>query len=242
MGQEFATQLAGRGHDLVLVARDRRRLDEVGADLRRRYRIEVEVLPADLADRGQVELVARRLRDTDRPVDLLVNNAGFGSKTGIVRDLAEQERALEVMARAVLVLSSAAAGGMRERGHGGILNVSSVAGFTLMGHYSAVKSWVTVFTEALALELRGSGVLVTALCPGLVRTEFHDRAKMRLPGVPDGAWLQPSDVVRQGLADLDRGRVVSVPSVRYRAAAALLRYLPRSVTRGVSARIAGSRR
>src|SRR5699024_1772598 len=141
----FALELARRGHHLVLVARDQQRLTDLASHLQREYAVQAEVLVADLADRAQTEQVAERLRDEHQPVDLLVNNAGFGQSHSFTRGaIAEEERALDVMVRAVLVLSHAAAGAMRARGRGGILNVSSVASFAVMGTYSALKSWVTV--------------------------------------------------------------------------------------------------
>ena len=177
IGLEFARQLAERGTDIVLVARDRQRLDGVAADLHRRFGVTTEVLVADLADRAAVQVVADRLADGARPVDLLVNNAGFGLKRGFLQNEVEvEEGAFDVLCRAVLVLSHAAARAMKVRGHGSIINVSSVASFVAMGSYSAAKAWVTVFSEGLANELAGSGVRVMAWCPGLTHTEFHQRA------------------------------------------------------------------
>ncbi len=235
LGREFAEQLAGRGHDLVLVARDEARLQGVAATLRETHGVGVEVLVADLGDRDQTQRVADRVADLSRPVDLLVNNAGFGLGSGFVDgDLAESERALEVMVRAVLVLSHAAAGAMRVRGHGAIVNVSSVAGFVVTGPYSAIKSWVTVFSEGLAVELRGTGVTVTAVCPGLIRTEFHARAATDMSRVPAISWTAAPDVVRAALADVAAGRVVSVPSRRYRLLTHGLRVVPRRLVRAAS--------
>lgn len=243
LGREFAEQLAERGHDLVLVARDRERLDGVAAELAARHGVAAEVLVADLADRAQLGLVAERLGEQERPVDLLVNNAGFGSKRGFVRnDLAEEEAAVDLMVRAVMVLSHAAARAMKERGRGAILNVSSVASLVVMGHYSAIKSYVTVFSEALATELAGSGVSVTAVCPGFVHTEFHDRAEMRMSWLPDVGWLDAPDVVREALADVSKGSVVSIPSRRYKAVSALVRVVPRGLVRRVSGSMATRRR
>src|SRR5699024_845469 len=171
----------------------------------------VEVLRADLSDRDQLETVAQRLADPQQPVDLLVNNAGFGSRRGILSaPVAAEEQALDVMVRAVLVLSHAAALALREPGHGAILNVSSVAAFAVMGHYSALKSWVTVFSEALAHELAGTGVSVTAVCPGFTHTEFHQRAEMNMSALPDAMWLEAPDVVRQSLDAVAAVRVVLV--------------------------------
>jgi len=227
IGYSFARALAASGHDLVLVSRDRARLGTTAAELRDRYAVAVEVLPADLSDRAQVRLVADRLREQGRPVDLLVNNAGFGVKGGFVGgDLDAELRQLDVLTGAVLVLSHAAVPGMVERGHGAVVNVSSVAGFGPMGSYSAAKAWCTSFTEHLAATLRGTGVTATALCPGFVRTEFHSRAGMDVGTRSSGWWLDPDDLVEDCLADVRRGRAVSVPSRRYRALVVLLGLLP----------------
>lgn len=239
LGREFATQLAGRGHDLVLVARDRARLEQLAAEL---TGVEVEVLVADLADREQLRVVADRVSDQGRPVDLVVNNAGFGLRRRFLsNDLVEEERAVDLMVRAVTVLSHAAGRAMRERGHGAILNVSSVAGFAVMGHYSAIKSYVTVLSEALATELRPDGVTVTALCPGFTRTEFHDRAEMNMSRLPDALWLDAPSVVRTALDDVAAGRTLSVPSTTYKTLVGLLRVAPRGLTRRVAGELAARR-
>ncbi|WP_131103373.1 SDR family NAD(P)-dependent oxidoreductase [Ornithinimicrobium sufpigmenti] len=243
LGKEFAEQLAGRGHDLVLVARNRQALDALAADLTARRGVQVEVLPADLTDRPQLQEVADRLADPDRPVDLLVNNAGFGARKGFVRnDLEEEERAVDLMVKAVMVLAHAAGGAMRGRQRGAILNVSSVAGFAVMGHYSAIKSYVTVFSEGLASELAPHGVTVTAVCPGFTHTEFHDRAEMNMSMLPDALWLEAPDVVRTALDDVSRGKVVSVPSATYKGVVGMLKVVPRALTRRVASELAERRR
>ncbi|MDQ2758409.1 MAG: SDR family oxidoreductase [Actinomycetota bacterium] len=243
IGLEFARQLAEKGHDIVLVARDRARLENVSDDLRRTFGVETEILVADLADRAQVGKVAERLDDDARPVDLLVNNAGFAlGRSFLHNDVEVEEQLFDVLCRAVLVLSHAAANAMRRRGHGAIVNVSSIAGFAAMGTYSAAKSWVTVFSEGLATELSGSGVSVMALCPGFVRTEFHDRARLNMAALPDRLWLEAPVLVRRALDDLNRGRVVSVPGVQYRALVALMRAMPRTAVRGTSGSLHRRRR
>ena len=242
IGAAFARLLAARGYDLVLVARSRDRLDEMAAELRASGR-SVEVLPADLADRNAVARVVERLSDPDRPIDLLVNNAGFGIHASLLdADVSEFDRGFEVMCRSVFVLSGAAARGMVHRGSGRIVNVSSTAGFLTMGSYSSMKAWVTSYTESLAVELRGTGVGVTALCPGWVRTEFHDRAGIRSSSIPNFMWLDAEQLVSAALRDADRGTVISIPTLRYRALIGLARLAPKSAIRSLSGAISSSRR
>ena len=232
IGLSFAHQLAERGHDVVLVARDRARLENVSDDLRAKYGVGTEILVADLSDRAETGKVAERLADRARPVDLLVNNAGYALKKRFLdNDIADEEAVFDVLGRAVLVLSHAAARAMRERGHGAIVNVSSVAGQITSGTYSAIKSFVTVFTEGLSAELAGTGVTATALLPGFTRTEFHDRAKLNMSRLPKFMWLDADRLVADCLDDVAKGRVVSVPGPQYKAIVATLRFAPRSLVR-----------
>ena len=243
IGLAFCRELAERGHDLVLVARDRARLENVSDELEAKYQVHCEILAADLSDRLQVQKVAERLAEPGRPVDLLVNNAGFGlSRSFLQGDLADEERALDVLCRAVMVLSHAAALAMRDRGRGAIINVSSVAGFVAMGSYSAAKAWVTTFSEALANELAGTGVTVTALCPGFTHTEFHQRASLDMSRLPKVMWLEADRLVRDCLDDVKAGKVVSVPGPQYKLIAALTRTLPRGLVRRASGGVASRRR
>jgi len=237
IGLAFARRLAAEGHDLVLVARDQQRLDAVADELRTAYGRQVETLSADLVDREQLQRVADRLGESapGRTVEMLVNNAGFALGKGFLADEAtDEERLLDIHCRAVLVLTHAAARAMRERRSGTILNVSSVSGFAAMGTYSAVKAWATAFSEAVAGQLAPYGVRVMALCPGFVHTEFHDRASLDMSALPAFGWLDADDVVDEALADLARGRVVSVPSKRFKAVVALCRHVPRPLVRKVS--------
>jgi len=163
IGNAFSRRFAAEGYGLVLVSRDVGRLDAVAVALRERYRVDVEVLPADLSDREQIERVADRLRDNARPIDFLVNNAGFTTQKPFpTGDLPEEERMLEVLIRAVLVLTASAIPGMVARGRGNIVTVSSVAGFLPTGTYAAAKAWATSFTTSLADRLAGTGVIATA--------------------------------------------------------------------------------
>lgn len=243
IGLAFARALAARGNDLVLVARTRERLDQVAAELHERYGTIVEVLPADLSRREDVERVAERLRSTSQPVEVLVNNAGFGmNKAFLDATVEEEENHLAVLVQAVLVLSHAAATTMVNRGSGRIVNVSSVAGFVQMGTYSAAKSWVTVFTEGLANELRGTGVTATALCPGFTHTEFHARAEMNMSRLPEAAWLDADRLVADCLADVDAGRVTSTPGRLYKGLTSIASLAPRPVVRRLSGTLAANRR
>ncbi|MCL2730400.1 MAG: SDR family oxidoreductase [Actinomycetia bacterium] len=237
IGAAFARQLAAKGHALVLVARDEERLAQTAKDLRERYGVEVEVLPADLAEDAGIAAVEERLRDTARPVDVLVNNAGFGNRgTFLKAPMADELRMLRLHCEAVLRLTAAAAEGMRERGRGAVVNVASVAAFMPRGTYAASKAWVVRFTEGAAQELRGSGVRFLALCPGFVRTEFHARAGMNADVLPSWAWLDADKVVAAGLRDLARGRIVSVPDPRYKLAVALARHTPSRLFAAASTR------
>jgi short-subunit dehydrogenase len=230
IGRSFAQQLAARGHDLVLVARDEERLEKTAAELRAAHGVDVEVLPADLTDRVDLARVEARLADAARPVDLLVNNAGFGLKGRFLDNDVDAETAmLDVLVTAVLRLSHAALTAMAGRGRGGIINVSSVAAFLPRGSYSAAKAWVNSFSEWAAHEYAPRGVKVMALCPGFTKTEFHERMDVDRGSAPDFMWLDADRLVATALSDFDRGRVYSIPSVQYRAIATASRLIPNSV-------------
>lgn len=242
IGAAFAQALAARGDDLVLVARNADRLTETAASLKEEYGIAVETVVADLGVRADVLRVAERVGSVEQPIDFLINNAGFGVRAKLLsEDISVHDHGIDVMIRAVLILSGAAGRAMRERGAGKILNVSSSAGFLTMGSYSAIKAWVTVYTESLANELRGTGVTVTALCPGWVRTEFHERADINTRAIPELLWLEADALVSEALADADAGKVISVPSKRYTVLMALLRQLPRGAVRTISRKVSSSR-
>jgi len=243
IGYAFCRELAERGHDLVIVARNRARLENVSDELRAKYSISVEILAADLSERAQLERVAIRLADRDRPIDLLVNNAGFSmGRSFLAGDLADEEAMLDVLCRAVLVLSHAGALSMKDRGRGAIINVSSVAGFAPMGTYAAAKSWCTAFTETLAHELAGSGVSATALCPGFTHTELHERANLDMSRLPSAMWLEADRLVRDCLDDVRTGKVISVPGAKYKVLAGVAQLAPRALVRAFSGRVESVRR
>lgn len=230
IGQGFARALAAQGHDLLLVSRDRIRLEQLAEECRRDFGVEASVIAADLTDRGDIQRISDLLR-TDE-IDVLVNNAGFGVKGGFLDTSPRQEQEmLDVLVTAVMQLTHAVLPGMVERGRGYIFTVSSVAGWITGGTYSAAKAWATVFTESLAVELAGTGVQPIAVCPGFTRTEFHQRAGMDMGSVSDWMWLEVDDVVNQALRDARAGRVISVAGPQYKALSSLLRVLPRPLVR-----------
>ncbi|GHA15285.1 dehydrogenase [Streptomyces tauricus] len=237
IGAAFARRLAADGHNLVLVARNTERLGEQATELHDRHGIEAEVLTADLATDEGIEAVAARVADRKHAVDLLVNNAGFGNK-GLYLDvpMADELKMLKVHCEAVLRLTSAAAEAMRERGRGGVVNVASTAAFLPRGTYGASKAWVVQFTQGVAKDLAGSGVRLMALCPGFVRTEFHERAGMGTDNIPNWMWLDADKVVAAALADLARDKSLSIPDPRYKALMGVAKVTPRGLLSGISSK------
>jgi short-subunit dehydrogenase len=219
------------------VARDTKRLGEQATELHDRHGIEAEVLTADLATDEGIEAVAARLSDRKNPVDLLINNAGFGNKGRYLEvSMADELTMLKVHCEAVLRLTSAATEAMRERGRGGVVNVASVAAFVPRGTYGASKAWVVQFTQGAARDLAGSGVRLMALAPGFVRTEFHQRAGMGTDNIPNWMWLDADKLVAAALADLARGKSLSVPDPRYKALMGLVKVAPRGLLGGITSK------
>ncbi|MFF5298927.1 SDR family NAD(P)-dependent oxidoreductase [Streptomyces sp. NPDC013161] len=237
IGAAFARRLAADGHNLVLVARNTARLGEQATELHDRHGIEAEVLTADLATDKGIDTVAARVADRKNPVDLLVNNAGFGNKGHYLDvSMADELKMLKVHCEAVLRLTSAAAEAMRERGRGGVVNVASVAAFVPRGTYGASKAWVVQFTQGAAKDLAGTGVRLMALAPGFVRTEFHERAGMGTDNIPNWMWLDADKLVAAALADLARGKTLSIPDPRYKALMGLVKITPQAVLGGVTSK------
>ena len=244
IGNAFAKELASRGNDLVLVARDRERLEATAAELSQVHGVAVEVLPADLSVRDEVLQVAARLEADADPVDVLINNAGFGLHASLLdaSQIELHERAMDVMCLAMLILGGAAGRAMKARGRGRIINVASTSGAIFTGNYSAIKAWARTWSTGLALELSGTGVTVTALLPGWVRTEFHQRAGISATSLPSFVWIDADDLVRQCLRDVEKGRIESVPTKRWKASLFVADHGPRKFIRWFSRKLSASRR
>ena len=233
IGASYAKQLAATNSDLVLVARDLTRLEALAAELKSAHGVQVEVLQADLSDRAQLDKVCARAAADD--IDLVVNNAGFGIKQPFVGGTIEAEQnLLDVLVTAVMRITHAAMPGMIARDRGGVINVSSVAGWMSSGTYSSAKAWVTSFSEALATLHKKSNVHVLALCPGYTRTEFHSRADMEIQTIPNWMWLDVDVVVAKSLKDFEKGKPISVPGIQYKFLSLIAQYLPRPIVRKLS--------
>lgn len=236
IGATFARALAARGYDLILVARRKDRLEALAREMN------AEVLPADLTNDADLKRVEDRIAAAG--LDLLVNNAGFGTLGRFWEvDVDGQDRMHRLHVLAAVRLTHAALRGMVERGRGAVINVSSVAGFAQAPgstSYGATKSWMNTFTEGLYLELKstGSPVKVQALCPGFTYSEFHDVAGMDRAPIPASLWMKAEDVVEASLRGLDRGDLFVIPGWRYKLLVRLLRIIPASLQRWGSLRYA----
>ncbi len=234
IGRAFAERLARDAWDLVLVARRRERLDELAAKLREAHARRVDVLTADLGSSAGVRALEARIAD-EPTLELLVNNAGFGTSgpfAELDRDADEQEVRVNVVA--LLRLTHAAIDAFRRRGHGNVINVSSLAGFQPAPYnatYGATKAFVNSFTQALSEELRGSGVRMQLLCPGFTRTEFQEVAGARTEDLPEFAWMTPEAVVEASLAGLRRGDLIVIPGAGNKVLGAVLRAAPSAAAR-----------
>jgi hypothetical protein len=243
IGREIARRLAADGGDLVLVARDRERLDVLAKELTAAHDgVAAEVLVADLADPAQLAAVEARVADAERPLDLVVNNAGFGTYgTFAELDVEAEQREIAVNVTALVRLTHAALGAMLPRGRGAVLNVSSVAGLQATpgnATYGATKAFVASFGEAVAGELAGTGVTLTTVLPGFTRTEFDQRAGVGGRKIPDAAWMSPEAVAEQALAATRAGRPWLVPGVKNKVMIAAVGPVPRSLMRRLAARVA----
>jgi short-subunit dehydrogenase len=232
IGESFTRLLASKGYNIALVARDEVRLHERAGGLREKYGIQTFVLPADLATKSGVKSVEKYIQSYE--IEILINNAGFGiNKAFTVSDLGDEQDLLNVLVRTPMRLMHVILPGMKERKSGTIINVSSVAGYIAGGTYSAAKSYLTVLSESLNTELKGTGVIVSALCPGFTRTEFHQRGRMKMKGLPGFMWLNADKLVAQSWKDAQAHQPVSIPGWQYKLLVAIISIAPRSFVRQI---------
>jgi hypothetical protein len=242
IGEAYARALAAQGADLVLVARSGDALERLASELRERHGVTCDVVPADLTTDAGLAAAEARVGD----IDLLVNNAGYGISEHVAKtEPTDIEGMIRLNVLALARLTRAALPGMLDRGHGGIVNVSSVAGFQpspSFATYNATKSFVTMFTEALSLEVRGTGVRVQALCPGLTRTNFQAVAgETGTDGLPDLVWQTPEQVVEASLAGLRRNAVIVVSGVPNKLLIGATSVLPHGIKRRLAGMVMRSR-
>jgi len=234
IGAQYARLLATEGFDLILVARNKNRLASTARSLNKEFGVKVEVLPADLTKPVQLEKVRKRLSDSKKPIEVLINNAGFGiNKSFLVSDLSDEQGLLDVLVTAPMRLTHAVLPIMKERNSGTIVNVSSVASWIAGGSYSAAKSYLTVLTESLHTELRPTKVKISALCPGFTRTEFHERGRMKMNRLPNFMWLSAEEVVSKSWRDVNAGKVISIPGWQYLILSSISRFGPRPMVRRI---------
>ena len=232
IGFSYAQLLANEGFDLVLVARDLPRLNKVAKELAKANGIKAETLKADLTKPSQLAKVEKRLASNSKPIEVLINNAGFGIKDSFVDSaLVKEQELLDVLVTAPMRLTHSVLPQMLKRDSGVIVNVSSVASFIAGGTYSAAKSYLTVFSEYLHTELRDTNIKVSALCPGFTRTEFHARGKMKMTGLPNYMWLTTDQVVKKSWRDVKAGKVICIPGLQYLLLSTIARLAPRPIVR-----------
>jgi len=232
IGESFTRLLAANNYNIVLVARDLPRLQERAAGLVSTYGVETSIIQADLCGDVGCALVEKYISENE--IDVLINNAGFGiNKAFTVSALQAEQDLLDVLVRTPMRLMHTALPGMKARDRGIIINISSVAGFIAGGTYSASKSYLTVLSESLHTELAGTRVLVSALCPGFTRTEFHQRGRMSMKGLPAFMWLNADKLVAKAWSDCLKGKAISVPGWQYQLLTFLMRFAPRPLVRKI---------
>ena len=242
IGESFTRLLASNRYNIVLVARDVPRLQERAQGLESKYGIKTHVIQADLATDEGCLVIEKYILENQ--IGVLINNAGFGtSKAFTMSTLEIEQQLLDVLVRTPMRLMHVALPLMKARNQGIIINVSSVAGYIAGGSYSASKSYLTVLTESLHTELAATNVKVSALCPGFTRTEFHQRGKMSMKGLPNFLWLNSDRLVEQSWKDAMKGKAVSVPGWQYKLLVFVVQTLvPRSIVRKVGMNLRSKQR
>ena len=236
IGESFTRLLAQNGYNIVLVARDLPRLQERAKTLESTFGIATTVIQADLATDAGCKTIEDFIANNQ--IDVLINNAGFGiNKAFTMSQLDAEQQLLDVLVRTPMRLMHVALPGMKERNKGVIINVSSVAGWIAGGTYSAAKSYLTVLSESLHTELSSTNVKVSALCPGFTRTEFHQRGRMSMKGLPAFMWLNSDKLVAKAWKDAVGGKAVSVPGWQYQLLTFVMRNAPRPMVRKIGMKV-----
>jgi short-subunit dehydrogenase len=232
IGESFSRLLATNRYNIVLVARDLPRLHERAKALEEKFGVKTHVIQADLATDEGCHKVEQYI--SENQIDVLINNAGFGTNKAFTMSTLEiEQQLLDVLVRTPMRLMHVALPLMKQRNNGVVINVSSVAGYIAGGTYSASKSYLTVLSESLHTELSETNVKVSALCPGFTRTEFHQRGKMSMKGLPNFMWLSSDYLVEQSWKDAMKGEAVSVPGWQYKLLIFIVNAIPRSIVRKV---------
>ncbi len=232
IGESFTRLLAENGYNIVLVARDLPRLQERAHSLEAKFAISTKVIQADLSTNEGCESIEKFIAANQ--IDVLINNAGFGiNKAFTLSELNAEQQLLDVLVRTPMRLMHTVLPGMKERNKGVVINVSSVAGWIAGGTYSASKSYLTVLSESLHTELASTNVKICALCPGFTRTEFHQRGRMSMKGLPGFMWLNSDKLVATAWKEAIAGKALSVPGWQYQILTFVIRCAPRSMVRTI---------
>ena len=241
IGESFCRLLADNNYNIVLVARDLPRLQERAIQLEAKFNVETHVIQADLSTDAGCTVVEQYLASNQ--VDVLINNAGFGlNKAFTMSELKAEQEMFDVLVRTPMRLMHVVLPGMKQRNKGVVINVSSVAGYIAGGSYSAAKSYLTVITESLHTELADTNIKVSALCPGFTRTEFHQRGRMSMKGLPGFMWLDSDVLVAKAWSDALKGKAVSIPGWQYQLLVFVIHALPRSIIRKVGMNLRAKQR
>jgi short-subunit dehydrogenase len=241
IGESFTRLLAENNYNIVLVARDMPRLQERARGLQEKFRVETHIIQADLSTDAGSTAVEQYIANNQ--VDVLINNAGFGlNKAFTMSALDAEQQMFDVLVRTPMRLMHVALPLMKERNKGVVINVSSVAGFIAGGTYSASKSYLTVLSESLHTELADTNIKISALCPGFTRTEFHQRGRMSMKGLPSFMWLESDTLVSKAWSDALKGEAISIPGWQYQLLVFVIHTLPRSIIRKVGMNLRAKQR
>lgn len=241
IGESFTRLLAEKNYNLVLVARDMSRLQERASQLQSQFNVQTHILQADLSTDAGCTAVEQYIANNQ--IDVLINNAGFGiNKAFTMSELKAEQEMFDVLVRTPMRLMHGVLPGMKQRNKGVVINVSSVAGYIAGGSYSAAKSYLTVISESLHTELADTNIKVSALCPGFTRTEFHQRGRMSMKGLPNFMWLDSDTLVAKAWSDALKGKAVSIPGWQYQILVFVIASLPRSIIRKVGMNLRAKQR